>query len=80
MNGDFRAAQRVYRELLRRDSNDPLGWLGLGGVALRLGDSLEFQRASEKLRSYSPNGAEVRQIRRHLAYYPEVWPRPSYEQ
>jgi len=71
---DFRDAQQVYRRLLEREPEDPLGWLGLAGTAWRLNDRAELERAIAKLRSYAPNGPERAAIRRHLMYYPQVWP------
>jgi len=74
---DYATAARVYRRMLTIDAQDPLAWLGLAGAAKRLGDETEFQRALEKLRSYPPDGPEMRMIRRHLQYYPQVWPMPG---
>jgi hypothetical protein len=74
MRGNDRAAEEVSLQLLRLDADDPLGWLGLAGAAKRLGDSVQFARASTKLRSYSADGEEMRVIRRHLMYYPQIWP------
>ena len=74
MKGDHAAAARVYRQLLRRDPADPLGWLGLAGAARRLGDRAELDRAMGMLGTYAPDGVEVRQIRRHLLHFPEAWP------
>lgn len=76
MSGDDRTAERVYQRLLDRDPDDALAWLGLGGAALRLGDTLQTRRAITKLRSYAPDGREAREIRRHLRYFPGVWPGP----
>src|SRR5439155_858021 len=36
--GDYRGAESLYVALATRDPGDPLGWLGLAGVSLRLGD------------------------------------------
>jgi len=74
---DYATAARAYQRMLTIDAEDPLAWLGLAGAAKRLGDEKEFQRALEKLRSYARDGPEMKMIRRHLQYYPQVWPLPS---
>ena len=61
--GTFSAAQRAYRELLARDDADPLAWLGLAGVSIRLGDRDEATRALDRLRGF----AEIRTRRRRSA-------------
>jgi predicted Zn-dependent protease len=76
MQGDYRSAGRVYRMLLARHPNDPLGWLGLAGVAARLGQQDTLQDALARLRSYAPESWQARVIRRYLARFPEVWPGP----
>lgn len=53
---------------------DPLVWLGLGGAALRLGDSVRTARALARLESYALDSREAALIRRHLRMFPEVWP------
>lgn len=73
--GDHDQALRAYRQL-RALRDDPLGWIGLGGVALRGDDSLAVREALEKLARYEAGSAEAREIRRFLAYFPEVWPAP----
>lgn len=77
MGDDDRTAARVYRQLLDREPEDPLGWLGLAGAAWRLGDRAELERAVAKLRTYSPEASEMATIRRHLTYYPKVWSAPD---
>jgi hypothetical protein len=72
--GDYRGAESLYVELARRFPEDPLVWLGLGGVSLRLGDSLWSARALAKLDAYPQASREARLIRRHLRAFPEVWP------
>jgi hypothetical protein len=74
MRGNDRAAEQVSLDLLRLDAEDPLGWLGLAGAARRLGDSTQYARAITKLRSYPPDADQRRVIRRHLTYYPQIWP------
>jgi hypothetical protein len=74
MRGNDRAAEQVSLQMLRLDADDPLGWLGLAGAAKRLDDSTQLERALTKLRSYPADGEEMRVIRRHLAYYPQIWP------
>ncbi|HMF13527.1 MAG TPA: hypothetical protein VKE94_14510, partial [Gemmataceae bacterium] len=73
MRGNDHGVERLSLELLRIDPNDPIGWVGLAGAAKRLGDSTQLARALAKLRTYSPEGNEMRVIRRHLTYYPQVW-------
>lgn len=72
--GDHRGAESLYVVLAERTPEDPLVWLGLGGAALRAGDSLQAARALSRLRAYPPDGREARLIRRHLRVFPEVWP------
>jgi len=72
--GDYRGAESLYVELTRRTPEDPLAWLGLGGVSLRLGDSLQATRALARLEAYPPESREARLVRRHLRAFPEVWP------
>lgn len=71
---DYRGAESVYVELTRRTPDDPVAWLGLGGVSLRLGDSLQTTRALAKLQAYPTDSREARLIRRHLLVFPEAWP------
>jgi hypothetical protein len=73
MKRDDVAAERVYRELLERNPDDPLAWLGLAGTAALLKHSEDYQRAVEKLRSFESDSVKATEIRRHLDYYPEVW-------
>jgi hypothetical protein len=72
--GDHDQARRAYRMLLQRVPDDPLAWLGLGGVAARDGDSLGVREALSRLGRYAPGSAEAREIRRHLGFFPEAWP------
>jgi tetratricopeptide (TPR) repeat protein len=77
MKGDHQAAAHVYRQLLARVPGDPLAWLGLAGAAYRIGDRAEFERALARLRAFGPDSREAREIRRHLAHFPQVWPLAS---
>src|SRR5439155_25548840 len=70
---DYVGAESVYVRLAERFPSDPLVWLGLGGVALRLGDSLRYERAVSNLQRYGPGSQEARAIRRHLQIFPAVW-------
>jgi tetratricopeptide (TPR) repeat protein len=72
--GDYGAAEAGYIDLAKRFPDDPLIWVGLGGAALRMADTVEFRRSLAKLNSYAPNSPEARIIRRHLAIFPAVWP------
>jgi len=72
--GDHRGAESLYVSLTERTPDDPLAWLGLGGAALRAGDSVQTARALAQLDAYAPDGREARAIRRHLRIFPEVWP------
>jgi hypothetical protein len=74
MRGNDGAVEEVSLQLLRLDSEDPLAWLGLAGAARRLGDTTQLARALAKLRSYPPDADQRRVIRRHLRYYPQIWP------
>ena len=71
---DYRGAMEIYDQMSRRYAEDPLVWVGLGGVALRLGDSLQIARVRERLYSYPQGSPESRRIRTFLRVYPEVWP------
>lgn len=73
-NGDHHGAESLYVALAERTPDDPLVWLGLGGAALRVGDSVQSARALARLNAYAPEGREARLIRRHLRFFPEVWP------
>jgi hypothetical protein len=73
--GDHRGAQAIYVDLARRTPEDPLVWAGLYGASVRLDDRAQTARAFARLRSYAPEGPEIRIIRRHLRHLPEVWPR-----
>jgi tetratricopeptide (TPR) repeat protein len=72
--GHHHEAERIYLDLVTRAPDDPLAWVGLGGAALRVGDSLQIRRALAELETYTPESAEARAIRRHLTAFPEVWP------
>ena len=74
--GDFRGAESLYVSMAERMPDDPLVWVGLGGAALRLNDSVQISRSLDRLESYAPEGREARIIRRHLRFFPEVWPEP----
>jgi tetratricopeptide (TPR) repeat protein len=72
--GAYREAEAGYIDLAKRFPDDPLVWVGLGGAALRMGDTLEVRRSLANLNSYAPNSPQARIIRRHLALFPAVWP------
>jgi len=72
--GAYGEAEAGYIDLAKRFPEDPLVWVGLGGAALRTGDTLEFRRSLAKLNSYAPDSPQARIIRRHLAIFPVVWP------
>ncbi len=73
--GHYEESRRIYRQLLERDADDPLGWLGLLGSAGYLGDPEELARATAKLEAYPPDGPQRREIRTYLRHFPEVVPR-----
>jgi hypothetical protein len=77
MAEDWPLADSAYRRLLEKAPEDPLGWLGLAGIARRTGDRATLERALATLRSYPAQGEEMTIIRRHLLYYPQVWPPPD---
>jgi hypothetical protein len=74
--GDHLGAESLYVAMAERMPEDPLVWVGLGGAALRLRDSVQISRSLDRLHSYAPDGREARIVRRHLLYFPEVWPEP----
>ena len=78
--GDHRGAESLYVALAEKTPGDPLVWVGLGGAALYVGDNVEAQRALAKLKTYSPQSREARMIRRHLMFFPMVWPSKGEDQ
>ena len=72
--GKFGAAETVYVELADRFPADPLVWVGLCGVAFRLGDSLQVQRSLPKVRAFLAQPQGARLIQKHLSVFPQVWP------
>ncbi len=77
MAGDDPIAERVYRRLLEREPGYPLAWLGLAGIARRLKEQATLDSALDTLRSYPPEGRQLRTIRRHLSFFPQTWPAPD---
>lgn len=78
--GDHRGAESLYVALAEKTPDDPLVWVGLGGAALYVGDNVEAQRALARLNTYSPQSREARIIRRHLEFFPMVWPSKAEDQ
>lgn len=74
MAGDEEQGRRAYTRVLATAPDDPIAWIGLGGIALRTGDSTGTRRALEALGRYAPESPEAREIRRHLEFFPGVWP------
>lgn len=72
--GDHAGAERVYAAMVERFPEQPLGWIGLAGAALRTGDRDRSARAMARLDGYDARGREFREIRELLRAYPEVWP------
>jgi hypothetical protein len=64
----------VYQRLLDRDPEDALGWLGLAGAAQRIGDRPAAEHATDWLRRLPRDGAQAREVRRHLQHFPDVLP------
>ena len=58
MRGDLRAAQRIYRRAIARDSSVVIAWQGYGVVSLRLGEWEEAQRAALVLLRRDPGNPE----------------------
>jgi tetratricopeptide (TPR) repeat protein len=58
MRGDLRAAQRIYRRAIARDSSVVIAWQGYGVVSLRLGEWDEARRAALVLRQRDPDNPE----------------------
>ena len=73
MKPDDVAAERVYQQLLAREPDHPLGWLGMAGAAARLGQPDLYKRAAAKLDSFQSDSVAMAEIRRHLEHYPQVW-------
>lgn len=74
MRDDLRAAQRIYRRALARDSSVTIAWQGYGVVSLRLGELDEAQRAVGVLLRRDPGNPEwpavMKEIERRQAARP----------
>ena len=71
---DDAAAERIYRELVRKDPEDPLAWLGLAGIAARLGHAEDYERAVARVKSFEADPTKRDEMKRHLEHFPQVWP------
>lgn len=72
--GDYVGAESIYVALVERYPEDPVVWLALGGVALRLNDEPRARVAVERLRSYGPGSSERRQVQQAVKAFPILWP------
>lgn len=72
--GDFAGAESIYVALAVRYPEDPIVWLALGGVALRLNDRPHARVAIERLRSYGPGTRERRLVQETVRAFPILWP------
>jgi Flp pilus assembly protein TadD len=69
--GDARAA---YSAVLERTPSEPTAWVGLAGIALRLGDRTLADSAFTRLQTYAPDSPEARQVRTLVRFHPVVLP------
>jgi hypothetical protein len=69
--GDARAA---YSAVLERTPSEPTAWVGLAGIALRLGDRTLADSAFARLQTYAPDSPEARQVRTLVRFHPVVLP------
>ncbi len=71
---DFGGARGAYQEMLRRFPDDPLGWFGLAGASLQVGDTTGAEAALLRLREAARTRQQIAEIREFRHRYPRVWP------
>jgi hypothetical protein len=69
MAGDLHTAQRAYQHMLEKQPDNPLGWLGLVAVSMRLRDVPEAKRAALELRRLDPANREAQRALDEIARY-----------
>lgn len=72
--GDYPGAESVYVALSASYPDEPIVWLGLGGVAMRMHDDEQLRRAVARLGSYGPGTPERRIVKAAARAFPEMWP------
>lgn len=73
---DYLEAQRAYEQIVARDPNDAVAWLGLAGASLRVGDSTATARALDQVRGFADEPRALDAMERLLREYPQIWPEP----
>lgn len=69
MSDDLRTAQRAYRLLLAKDSENNQAWLGLVAVSMRLRDVPEAKRAAIELLRRDPTNTEAQRALDEIARF-----------
>jgi hypothetical protein len=69
MANDLPTAQRAYQRMLAKQPENPLGWLGLVAVSMRLRDVPEAKRAATTLLRLDPTSAEARRALDEIARF-----------
>jgi hypothetical protein len=72
--GDHPGAESIYVALSSKYPDEPVVWLGLGGVAMRTHDEAQLHRAVARLGSYGPGTPERRMVLEVARAFPEMWP------
>lgn len=62
MRGRYSEAAALYRRMLEKSPESPLGWLGLATVAFRAGDLRESERAARELLRLQPNNPDAMRV------------------
>jgi tetratricopeptide (TPR) repeat protein len=58
--GRLESARAIYHRLLARKDDELAGWLELGLLSLRMGDTLEARRAAERATRIDPAAEQIR--------------------
>jgi tetratricopeptide (TPR) repeat protein len=72
--GRYEEAERAYLELLERSPAQPTAWLGLAGVARRLGHASIAARALAHVQADASDAKARAEMAAFVRQYPEVWP------
>ena len=62
MRGRLTDAMALYRRMLEKSPENPLGWLGLATVAFRAGDMREAERAAHELERIQPGNSDAQRV------------------
>ena len=74
---DYSGAAEAYSKAIERAPYEPLGWVGLAGIALRVQRDSLADSARAFLRTVDPNGKKAQDVRRAIIQYPDLWPIPE---